>query len=78
MKRSAAVFSLQSLEVARTLATAVWQIFQMMSRSPQTIQAQPLSLTFTEIWSSAGGGKTQSCSVAEWGGGALTKPNKTL
>lgn len=43
-------------EVTRTLATAVWQIFQMMSRSPHTIQAQPLSFTFTEIWSSAGRG----------------------
>ncbi|KAF3852728.1 hypothetical protein F7725_006083 [Dissostichus mawsoni] len=29
----------------------VWQIFQMISLSPQIIQAQPLSSTFTEIWS---------------------------
>lgn len=43
-----------------TLATAVWQIFQMISLSPQTIQAQPLSFTFTEIWSSAGGTNTHT------------------
>lgn len=36
-----------------TLATAVWQIFQMISLSPHTIQAQPLSFTFTDICSSA-------------------------
>lgn len=41
-----------------TFATAVWQIFQMISLSPHTIQAQPLSSTFTEIWSSAEGHKT--------------------
>lgn len=48
----------------------------MMSRSPQTIQAQPLSLTFTEIWSSAGGGRTQKCSVVLTVKrlGQLTKP----
>lgn len=50
----------------------------MMRRSPQTIQAQPLSLTFTEIWSSAGGGKTQNRSVVLTVNrvGQLTKPRE--
>lgn len=47
------------VERSFTLATAVWQIFQMISLSPQTIQAQPLSSTFTEIWSSAAGKSTE-------------------
>ncbi len=35
-----------------TFATDVWDTFQMISRSPQTIHAQLDASTFTEIWSS--------------------------